>query len=715
MPRRFSTPTDWVFHAQWLCHRLSVVDGRLHVPKPKEVIELGRTLSSLGASGKGMSPGTVHLQMKGAEQLLSRLGLRRTRWGREPRAKALPMVGMHPLHGLCLVTEAAAATSPWVLETPMGRKTWAHGDASWMFCSVALGWREQLELGGLGLAKRVLLRHRGPFLWLLFLTLWVNAAIGIIAWWLGVEFQQPMTGIDASTLSLLALAGVLSLGLTSTMDVVRRSISARVAEDLDAELARETFARLLKVRTEAHDAHVESLATQVQLFESVRSFAHAALTLVLLDIPFALLFGWLILSMAGPALCGVAVTYVLLKLIQGVRLWSRTQKMHVTDQAVPDPVRLMVMKTMASAETVKSLDLRSVFMQRWGVAMREQLRQNRGVQHLMEVALNGRNGLRQLGFIVWLWVSLRLIDQGSGLTMGAWVGATLLLPRVLYPVASLPALCVQWLQARLALRSIDQIFKLQVDDEVQPNAHRPEIRHGQIILHDLAHAHPRQLDDLRIGHWLIKAGERVGIVGDLGGGKSTLLKLMTGLYKPQRGLVRIDHIDVQDLPRDLISRKVAYLPQSVQLISGTLRDNLLAGLKGVSDAQLLQICQRVGLMAFVNAHDQGLGMPMQEGPNGLSVGQRQLIGLARLLLRDPLIWLLDDPLANLDDGLQERVLGLLRQNIQPHQTLIVVGHQPKLLTLVQRVVVLRAGRLIMDGPRDKVLAQWHTRSTVSPI
>ncbi len=114
-------------------------------------------------------------------------------------------------------------------------------------------------------------------------------------------------------------------------------------------------------------------------------------------------------------------------------------------------------------------------------------------------------------------------------------------------------------------------------------------------------------------------------------------------------------------------------------------------------------------MAFVNAHAKGLDMPLQDGPHGLSVGQRRLIGLARLLLRDPLIWLLDDPLGNLDQGLQQRLLGVLRQHIQADQTLVVVGDQPELLALVQRVVVLRSGRLVMDGARDRVMAQWREK------
>lgn len=584
MPRRFSSPTDWVFHVQWLCHRLSMLDGRLGVPKSTEVIDLGRSLSALSATAKGARPGAMPQQMQWVAQLMARLGLHRAHWGRQPQRKALPMVGLHPLQGLCLVTKARASQTPWELETPLGRKKWSDEDEGWVFCSAALGWREQFQRGGLGLAKRVLVRHRGPFLWLLLVTLWVNAAIASIAWLLGEHFLQPMTGIDFQALSLLGLGGIICFGLIRMLDALRRSISKHVAEDLDTDLAREVFERLLKVRAEAHAPHAESLTTQVQLFESVRSFAHTVVTMVLLDIPFAVFFWAMILSMGGPELGVVALTYVLLRLAQGLSLCWRTRPSQSGDpRANQAPAKLMMMKTMAYAETVKSLDLRSVFLQRWVESTREQIKQNRGLQALTEVALHGRSGLRQLGFIVWLLVTLRLIEQGSGLSVGAWVGATLLLPRVLEPASSLPSLCVQWWQAKLALRGIDQIFKLQIDDEERSEALHDEMLLGQIMLHEVTYVHPDQLNDLQIGHWLVKPGERVAIVGDLGGGKSTLLKLMAGLYKPQQGHVRIDLRDVQEVPRDLLSKKVAYLPQNVQIFSGTLRDNLLAGLSQVSD------------------------------------------------------------------------------------------------------------------------------------
>lgn len=709
MPPRLLPRTDWLIHTQWLCHRLSVIDGRLHIPKTIEVLQLGHALTALCFCEPVASSKLLQLQMQKVGEMITHMGVQNTLWHREPRIQRLPLVGLHPQHGLCLVTQAPEAELPWMLETPKGSRPWNGIDTQWVFCSVALGWREQLQLGGLGLAKRVLLRHREAFLMLLLMTLAFNSVIAGVAGWLALGFEQPMVGIDLQSLRLLGCGVLLSIGLTSLLDVLRRKISTRLAMDMDTDLARQTFERLLKVRADTYALQTESLAVQVQLFESIRSFSHTALTLVLLDIPIAILFWCLIWSATAPAMAGVAGLYVCLKLLQSMVLLWRTERLYTSIDTPTKSYALLMKTAVTYAETVKSLGLRALLQHRFSVATQQQLKQSQGVQRLTEIAMNDIPGLRQLGFIAWLLVSVDLIETGTHFSLGAWVGCSMLVTRVIHPVSSLPTLCMQWLQAKLALRSIDRIFKLQVDVSEQTDAPRPVVYTGQVLLQEVTFVHPNQYDDLTIRHWLVKPGERVGIVGAVGGGKSTLLKLIAGLYKPQRGQIRLDQHDVHDLPRELLNRNVAYLPQNIPVFSGTLRDNLQAGLKEVPDEELIQICQRVGLIGMVNAHALGLDMPLPEGLHGLSVGQRQLVGIARLLLREPLIWLLDDPLAHLDGGMQRRIIGVLKQNIGPQQSLIVVGQQAALLGMVDRVCVLSAGRLIMDGPRDKVMSNWPSK------
>jgi ATP-binding cassette subfamily C protein LapB len=692
-----------------------MIDGRLHVPKTVEVLQLGHTLTALCFSESVASPKLLQQLMQKVGEMIARLGVQKAHWHREPWHTALPLVGLHPQHGLCLVTQAPTHHLPWAIETPKGFRPWNGISTRWVFCSVALGWREQLKSGGLGLTKCVLLRHRGAFVGMLMLTLAVNLVIAGVACWLSLSFEQNMVGIDLHSLSLLGLGGLLSVGLTSFLDLLRQKIGTRLAMDVDADLAHQTFERLLKVRADTYMMQTESIAVHMQGFASIRSFSLTALTLMLIDIPVAMLFGCLIWSATAPAMAYVTGLCVCLKLLQALVLLWRAERLYTSIESPTQSHAGLMQSAVTDAETVKSLGLRAFLNHCFGVATQQQLKANQGVQRLTEITMNDNPGLRQLGLICWLLVSVYQIEAGSDFSLGAWVGCSMLVTRVIHPVSSLPTLCMQWLQAKLALRSIDRIFKLPVDVSEQIESPLSGVDTGQVLLKDVCFVHPNQYDDLAIGHWLVKPGERVGIVGAVGGGRSTLLKLISGLYKPQRGQIRLAEHDVQDLPRELLNRKVAYLPQNVPLFSGTLRDNLRAGLKDVTDAELMQICQRVGLMGMVNAHALGLDMPLQEGPHGLSVGQRQLVGIARLLLRKPLIWLLDEPLANLDACLQQRIIGVFKQNMGPQQTLIVVGQQPALLDMVDRLCVLNAGRLILDGPRDKVMSTWQTRHVFSAL
>lgn len=708
MLKRYVPPVDWIGHVQWLVHQLTRVDGRLLSLSAKDVDRFGLDLMTWSALHQNHASLAVVPTIERVNTWLMRLGLQRAIWQDKPCAKSLPMLGIHPQQGLCLVTDAAPSSGKWPLLTPNGSRDWTPDETGWLFCSLNLGWREQLRLGGLGLAVRVIMRHRWPLFGLWLSTALANSALALVAWWWAVAFPQPLVGLDGLALVLLAFAVAIGVGMTAVLDAMRRWINLRLTQNLDAELAQEIFERLLKMRTDQSSRSADSLATQLQLFESVRLFMYTMLTMLLFDIPMALVFWWVIQAQCGAALAAVPAAFALIKLGQGGVLFYRIKRWLDDNGGGQHTPTALMLEIIECAQTLNRLSLRSVFQHRWQEAIRDQVRQDRKVQHLSQIALNENHGLRQIGFVVWLWVSVQVAAQGAGLSLGMWVACTMLVTRVVHPVSALPALCLQWLQAQWALRQIDQICKLQVNDDKAHQTLKPGMTQGQILLHDVSYAPTNRLDDLRISHWLVHPGERVALVGDMGGGKSTLLKLVAGLYKPQRGQVLIDQVDVQHWPRHVLSDKVAYLPQNVPLFSGTLRDNLLAGLSNVSDDQLIDVCQRVGLLSFVNAHPQGLDMPMQDGPHGLSAGQRKLVGLARVVIHQPLIWLLDDPLANLDEPLQQRVVALLQESITPQQTLIAVGHQAALLSMVDRVTVMRAGRLILDGPRHLIQKQWRS-------
>jgi ATP-binding cassette subfamily C protein LapB len=225
---------------------------------------------------------------------------------------------------------------------------------------------------------------------------------------------------------------------------------------------------------------------------------------------------------------------------------------------------------------------------------------------------------------------------------------------------------------------------------------------------------PSDLVALSVPKLRIAAGERVAIVGPVGSGKSTLIKVLSGLYRPQSGRVFLGGVDMALLAPEFVREHVGYLPQDVRLFQGTLRENLTIGLPSPSDEQVLQAARLTGLDQAIAAHPKGLALEISEGGRGLSGGQRQLVGLTRLLIAQPSVVLLDEPTASMDSDLERFVMGRLVSHLRQDAVLVIVTHKTALLQHVGRVLVVDRGRLVIDGPRDAVMSRLATPPSTSP-
>jgi ATP-binding cassette subfamily C protein LapB len=301
-----------------------------------------------------------------------------------------------------------------------------------------------------------------------------------------------------------------------------------------------------------------------------------------------------------------------------------------------------------------------------------------------------------------------IASTSTNLTTGGLIACAILSGRVLGPIAALPGLIVQWAHARAALDSLEKVFALQLDNHAVERPLTPDNIRGEWRVENLKFTYPGRPRPQTLPPTLIRPGEKVAILGPIGTGKTTLLKLMAGLFAPSEGQVLLDGLDIQQIDRTHLSRHLGYLPQDVKLLAGTLRDNLTSGLDthghiDVTEKAMLEISRLTGLDQLIASHPQGLDMPIFEGGNGVSGGQKQLIALSRLLLSRPAAWLLDEPTAAMDEATEQRSLACLRQAISPAQTLILVTHKPVLLSLVDRLIVLLPDGGVLDGPKAAVL------------
>jgi len=312
--------------------------------------------------------------------------------------------------------------------------------------------------------------------------------------------------------------------------------------------------------------------------------------------------------------------------------------------------------------------------------------------------------LQQLTYILIVaWGAVQVADRA--MTMGALIACTILAGRVNGPlITQLPGFLIQWSYSRSALRALDAMLALPQDAGGTAQPLSPARIEPSFRVESLRFGYPDAGEGgLDIARLAIAPGERVALIGGIGAGKSTLLKVLAGLYAPGAGSVRIGGLDIQQIAPDALRRTVGYLPQDTRLLDGTLRDNVQLGLGQQPDDALIAALNAVGLGAMLAAHPRGLDLPISEGGRGLSGGQRMLASLARLLVLDPDVWLLDEPTANLDQLSEARILAEISRRITPQRTLVFATHRLRNLALSTRVIVMNEGKVALDGPTEDIL------------
>lgn len=311
--------------------------------------------------------------------------------------------------------------------------------------------------------------------------------------------------------------------------------------------------------------------------------------------------------------------------------------------------------------------------------------------------------MQQISYICLIaWGAVEVYE--NKITMGGLIACSIIAGRVNGPlIGQLPGLLVQWSYARSSLQMLDQILSLPRDRAADVDQLRPNRLTASLSLINVEFAYPGARTGLSIPRLDIAAGERIGIIGGVGSGKSTMLKLMAGLFAPAQGQLLIDKLDMWQVADDVLRHHIGYLPQDYRLVNGSLRDNLLLGLPDPGDDKIMAMAQKTGLAGLIINHPRGLDLPIAEGGRGLSGGQRVLTGLTRLLLAEPKLLLLDEPTANLDVDTEALVLRALKESASPDTTLVFVTHKMQLVGLVDRLILVANGKIALDGPTGEVL------------
>jgi ATP-binding cassette subfamily C protein LapB len=502
------------------------------------------------------------------------------------------------------------------------------------------------------------------------------------------------------TLMVLTL-GVIGLALFElVVRHVRSSLYERLVDQVDQRLARTVYLRFLGVRLDQLPHSVGSLASQMRGYETVRGFFTSTTTNLLIDAPFALLFMLVIFSIGGEIALVPAGFFVLslgLGLYYNKRVDAHAQKA----TAASNRKAGLLVETVEGAETIKSGQGGWRMLARWMRTTDEARESELEMRRISEHSQHLTGLFQQCSYVLLVAFGALLVSQGK-LTMGGLVACSILAGRVLSPVAMIPSQLMQWAHTKAALQGLDRLWKLEGDHAGEEPIVVDRLR-GHYRLEGVSVQYAGN-QALSIAQLAIRPGEKVGILGPVGSGKTTLLRLLSGMYKPQAGRVLLDDVDLAQIAKPALSEQLAYVQQDGRLFAGTLRDNLILGLLDPGDDAILAAARQTGLLASVIArHPKGLQQEIHEGGTGLSGGQRQLVNLTRAFLRQPRIWLLDEPTASMDRNLEAQVTDALQRALRLEDTLVLVTHKADMLDLVDRVIVVANHKVVLDGPKAQVL------------
>ncbi|PKN40200.1 MAG: type I secretion system permease/ATPase [Deltaproteobacteria bacterium HGW-Deltaproteobacteria-18] len=475
----------------------------------------------------------------------------------------------------------------------------------------------------------------------------------------------------------------------------------------DILVASKLMSHILSIRLDHKPESTGALVNNMREFDSLREFFSSTTLLALVDLPFLILFITIIFYIGGPVAVVPAVIAPIVILV-GIILQGPLKRAIEGGYKESTQKNALLVETVSGLETIKTSRAEGSMLGRWenivGMGAKSAIRS----KSLSTFSLSFTQFASQIvycGVIIW---GVYRISEGL-MTMGGLIACSILVGRAMAPLGAVAAMLTRLQQSRMALKNLDLLMQIPSErpDDVQHPEHQ-DLR-ASITFEDVSFKYPNALTNA-LSHvdLHIAQGERVAIIGKMGSGKTTLGKLINGLYEPQKGAVKIGGLDIRQIDPAELRAKIGYMAQDNFLFHGTVRENITLGAPHVSDQALLRAATIAGVTDFIKNNPAGFNLQVGERGLALSGGQRQAITIARTLLLDPDIVILDEPSSSMDVGV-EAVLKLRLSSALKGKTLVLITHRPSLLSLATRVIAIEGGSIIADGPRNEVLAELQKR------
>ena len=526
----------------------------------------------------------------------------------------------------------------------------------------------------------------------------------------------PTNGI--STLIALTIGVSIAIFLEMILKFSRASILDQASKNMDVEYSHNIFDRFLNIRADSLPSSIGTLSSKLQSYASVRGFVSSASMFIFIDFPFAFLFLGIIILIGGVEIGQIILVFLFISILIGLMFKSKIEKLTKASSMASHKKLGLLVESVENSQKIKATGAKWNVMNKWSQLTEDAINDDIHIKHYTDISGFLATFSQQISYVAIVAFGAYLIATTTDITMGSLIAITILSNKVFAPIGQLPGLFVQWGKAKIAVEDLNNIYILEKDNEGVDRPITYKLNSCDIRCENVKFGYMEDTTILNIPNLKINKGEKVAILGVIGTGKSTLLKILAGLYKPTQGKVFLDSIDMHQIARNNISETIGYLAQETKLFSGTLRDNLSIGLVGATDEQILEASKKTGLINLISSLPKGLDTEVPEGGESVSGGQKQLIALTRMIVGQSDVLLLDEPTASMDEGTEKHILNVLRNNLQKDQTMVVVTHKPILLNLVDRIIVLAPQGIVMDDKKEVVLqtlAQNATKQKVKVV
>ncbi len=504
------------------------------------------------------------------------------------------------------------------------------------------------------------------------------------------------------TLAVFAIGVLMVYVLDSFLKYIRTRLLEIAAKKSDVVMSSIIFEKVLDLKMAVHPSSIGSFANNIKDFEAVRSFLTNVTMATLIDLPFAVIFLLVIYYIGGNIVFIPMVIMVLILIYALIIKEPLKQSIESTHEASARKHGILI-ETLQNIETIKTQTMSGHVQWHFEESVGE-IAQKSFKSRMLSASVPTITGLLVQVNTVGIVIAGVFMIEKLELTMGGLIGIVILASRTVAPMGQVAALITNYSDARSAYDTINQIISQPLErPDGQRFLQRKELK-GKIEFRNVSFSYPNTEHPALVDvSFVINPGEHVGIIGRIGSGKSTIEKLILKLYDPDEGSILIDDIDIAQIDPAQLREQIGYVSQDISLFRGTLKENILHRNPTVSDEKLLQAAVISGVDEFARRHPQGYGMPIGERSQGLSGGQRQSIGIARALISDAPLMLLDEPTNALDQLSEANLLNHLKTAFHGKKTVLLVTQKLGLLEITPRVIVMNEGKVYLDGNREAVL------------